>query len=100
MTLWPTTAPNFRAELARYKIPQSRLAELIRMHPKMLCMSLNELRPMTPEVQHNIGWGINKLARRRVFAVDPAIPLVKLRAGAPKLHKPKGIKHYPLLPND
>jgi len=61
----PQTTEDFRAELARRRLPLYKLAAQISVHPVRLARMLNERIPLTPSVAEKI---IRALAVRDALA--------------------------------
>lgn len=100
------TPANLRAEIARYQITRTELAEYIRMNPGQLSNYLNELLPEREWAMHNIAFGINQFAGLRIFPVRtklmrppkgrPSISRLELpiqpeNDGLPKMPVPGGL---------
>lgn len=64
------TAPNFRSEMARFRLSRNQVCNVIGMNPNLLTMYLNEGRPLSVWAAHNIGYGINRKTGRMIFDVD------------------------------
>lgn len=92
-------AANFRAEIARYRISQKSLANVIKTDPGTLSQQLNGVRPLTYVSSHNIAWGIHQLTGKKMFDINPDIGLLRMPRGRQSTNKrPRGVHHYPLLP--
>lgn len=68
--LTPLTAENFRSYIARYRLKREEIGSLIGMNLNLLSMYTNEGRKMPGWAAHNIGYAINTLTGKNIFAVD------------------------------
>lgn len=62
--------PNFRAEIARYKISRADICAHIDIHPNQLSNLLGGKRPISFAAAHNLGYAINKATGLQIFNVD------------------------------
>ena len=67
MALAPTPE-NLRAEIARHRLNKTDLALEIDMHPNLLSMYLNAIRPMHEWAMNNIALGINRMVGAKILA--------------------------------
>jgi hypothetical protein len=77
MTGLPPTSENFRAEMARYWLDRKEICTITGMHPNSLSNFVGGYRPMPDWAAQNIGYAINKLVSRPIFAVDMKQGLIK-----------------------
>lgn len=66
----PPTAENFRAEMARYWLERKEICEITGMHPNSVSNFVGGYRPMPDWAAQNIGYAINKIVGRKIFAVN------------------------------
>lgn len=86
------TPANFRAELARYKIPHKEVCELIVMNPALMSSLINENTVLYDWAANNIALAINKLSGVKLFEARKLI--------VPTRGRPRRRDQFPLQPDD
>lgn len=92
------TPENFRAEMHRHMLRRADVCNLINMRLNRFTDYVNGNLPLTDWAGHNIGWGINAVTGRRVFAVDDSRGVVIPPRGRPRLPPHRGLGLDPYIP--